>query len=294
MGALKFAAVAAGLLASAALMAGPQPANAASDRPAKELFSRMQVPAGMPPDAVGSYAKGCLAGAVALPTDGEHYQAMRLSRNRNWGHPAMLAFLRRLSAAVVGETDWPGLLVGDVSQPRGGPMPGGHVSHQIGLDADVWLMPSPPRRYTAQERENTSAVSVLLADKSAVDPTIWSAAHVSFLRLAASDPAVARIFANPAIKRALCQSAGADRAWLRKIRPWYSHYQHVHIRLACPEGDGECVDQAPPPPGDGCGKELDWWFTDEPYKAPDTPRRPRPQLTMADLPRTCGAVLGAQ
>ena len=63
---------------------------------------------------------------------------MRLSRNRNWGHPKLVEFLERLSAkgAKVG---WPGLLVGDMAQPRGGPMLTGHASHQVGLDADIWL-----------------------------------------------------------------------------------------------------------------------------------------------------------
>ena len=31
---------------------------------------------------------------------------------------------------------WQGLYIGDISQPRGGPMTSGHSSHQIGLDAD--------------------------------------------------------------------------------------------------------------------------------------------------------------
>src|SRR4029078_4403647 len=86
------------------------------------------------------------AGATATPPDGETWQVMRLSRNRNWGHPNLIQLLQKLSARLPQINGWPGLLVGDISQPRGGPMITGHASHQIGLDADVWLTPMPQRR----------------------------------------------------------------------------------------------------------------------------------------------------
>ena len=101
---------------------------------------------------------------------------------------------------------------------------------------------------------------------------------------------MARIFVNPAIKRELCHEAGADRGWLTKIRPWWGHNYHFHIRLSCPAGQPECRDQAPPPPGDGCGKELDWWFTPE---ARHPPRGPAKPLLMADLPPACGKLVSA-
>ena len=40
------------------------------------------------PRSIGYYTHGCLAGGVALPINGPTWQVMRLSRNRNWGHPA--------------------------------------------------------------------------------------------------------------------------------------------------------------------------------------------------------------
>ena len=171
----------------------------------------------------------------------------------------------------------------------------GHASHQVGLDADIWMMPAPPRRYTMAERNSVSAVSVLATDKDHVDPTIFTPGHVSVLRAAAREPGVARIFVNPPIKRALCEAAGNDRDWLRKIRPWYGHHYHFHIRMACPRGQSGCRDQDPPPPGDGCGASLDWWFTDAPYTpAPGPPRPPRPQIRLADLPQACTTVFNAE
>ncbi|MDJ1157577.1 penicillin-insensitive murein endopeptidase [Chelatococcus sp. SYSU_G07232] len=259
---------------------------------AKRLFGSETAPAPLAARAFGSYARGCLAGAVALPVDGETWQVMRLTRNRNWGHPALVAFLERFAAKVPRINGWPGLLVGDMAQPRGGPMLTGHASHQIGLDVDIWLTPMPQRRVNGSEREDMPATNVVAADWNDVDPAAWTPAHTALLRAAAREREVARVFVNPAIKRALCREAGTDRAWLNKIRPTYGHNYHFHVRLACPRGEDGCEDQAPPPSGDGCGKELDWWFTEEARRPKPTP--PRPPLTLADLPNECRSVLVAR
>ena len=68
-----------------------------SGPPAKELFGAAKTPAPMAARAIGFYAKGCLAGAAALPVDGPAWQAMRLSRNRNWGHPKLVALVEKLA-----------------------------------------------------------------------------------------------------------------------------------------------------------------------------------------------------
>src|SRR5947209_514598 len=127
---------------------------------------------------------------------------------------------------------WPGLLVGDIAQPRGGPMITGHASHQIGLDADVWLTPMPDRRLSRAEREQLSATDMVRPDRLDVDPSVWTPGHTALLRAVSREPEVARIFVNAAIKRALCREAGHDRAWLTKIRPMFGHNYHFHIRLA--------------------------------------------------------------
>jgi penicillin-insensitive murein endopeptidase len=260
--------------------------------PAKELFGRATTSAPLSARAIGSYAKGCVAGAVALPVDGENWQVMRLSRNRNWGHPELIRFLERLAKRVPEINGWPGLLVGDISQARGGPMLTGHASHQIGLDADIWLTPMPDRRLTRAEREEMSATNLVRPDWLDVDPEAYSKAHLELLRAVSKEPEVARIFVNPAIKRALCRDAGSDRAWLAKIRPMFGHNYHFHIRLSCPAGDEGCADQDPVPAGDGCGAELDRWFTPEMLKP--RPTKPRPPMTMAQLPEECRRVLVAK
>src|SRR3954470_19944000 len=261
--------------------------------PAKELFGRAREAAPLAARAIGSYAKGCVAGATALPVDGETWQVMRLSRNRNWGHPKLVAFLERLARRVPQINGWPGLLVGDISQPRGGPMLTGHASHQVGLDADVWLTPMPDRRLSRAEREQISATDMVRQDRRDIDPSVWTPQHTALLRAVSQQPEVARIFVNAAIKKALCREAGADRGWLTKVRPMFGHNYHFHIRLSCGAVGEPCEDQAPPPPGDGCG-QLTPWFAEKVIHPRPGRARPRPPMTMAQLPPECRRVLVAQ
>jgi len=256
--------------------------------PAKEVFGRAMTPAEAQARSIGFYSRGCLAGAVALPVDGDAWQVMRLSRNRAWGHPAMIAFLERFSSKAAQEGIWPGILVGDISQPRGGPMMTGHLSHQIGLDADVWLTPMPDHRLSHEEREEMSAVDMVRPDGLAVDTAHWSERQAGIIKAAAEEPEVERIFVNAAIKKALCEKH-AGEAWMNKVRAYWGHNYHFHIRIRCPEGENACQSQDPVPPGDGCDKSLNWWFTDEALH-PKFEGKPKPPITMAELPPECRQV----
>jgi penicillin-insensitive murein endopeptidase len=263
--------------------------------PAKQLFGRKVAPTAGPTHVVGFYASGCLPGAVALPINGEAWQVMRLSRNRNWGHPELIHFLEGLGTRVAKAGTWRGLLIGDMSQPRGGPMITGHASHQVGLDADIWLTPMPPRELSRAEREEMSATMVVADDRRDVDPKVWTPGHFAVIKAAAVDPLVQRVFVNPAIKKALCREAGSDRAWLEKVRPWWGHDYHFHVRLRCPGDSPACKPQPPQVGGDGCGKELNSWFTEavlHPKPSPE-PDKPRPGKPMSSLPAACRAVLAA-
>lgn len=265
--------------------------------PAKQLFGAVKEPALLAARAIGFYARGCVAGAKPLAIDGPAWQAMRLSRNRNWGHPQLVRTIEKLATDAKANDGWRGLLVGDMSQPRGGPMLTGHASHQIGLDADIWLTPMPNHRLTEREREDMSAISMLAADKISVDPNVWTPAHAKLIRRAASYPDVERVLVHPAIKKSLCeQTAGSERAVLHKIRPYWGHHYHMHIRIACPKGSDNCEAQAPTPTDDGCGKEVDDWIKllsrpSVPPKPGAKPAKPKPPLTLAQLPAECRMVL---
>lgn len=282
------------------LCALAQPATA--ERLANRLFGALQSAGGGAPQSIGSYAKGCAAGLVQLPESGPTWQAMRLSRNRNWGHPVMIDFIRDLSAFAT-QVGWAGLYVGDISQPRGGPMTSGHASHQIGLDADIWML--PPRRLdlSANQREEISSIPVRSADQRSVTAN-WTPAHHALMKAAALDKRVDRIFVAAAVKIEMCRTATRkDKAWLQKIRPIQGHDTHFHVRLKCPAGSSACKKQTPTVAdlsdgGDGCDDSLMWWVTEylePPKKTPKKPKPPRErtprEFTMADLPRACRAVL---
>lgn len=287
-------------LAAAAMLcsAAAEPVLAQEGTPAKQLFGGMRLPSASGPQPFGSYAKGCMSGAVALPTDGPTWQAMRLSRNRRWGNPEMIALLEQFSRDATRLGWGTGILVGDISQPRGGPMLSGHASHQVGLDADIWFTPKPARPMSPQQREDLPFTSML--DKSkflTVDSRRWTSTHANVVMQAASYPQVERVFVNPAIKKKLCETWTGDRDLLGKVRPIYGHDEHFHIRIQCPAGASGCKPQAPVGKGDGCDKSLAWWFTPEPWAKPKPdpnrkPVKPR-QVMLSDLPRACSAVLAA-
>lgn len=233
-------------------------------------------PAPGPVTVIGTQGAGCIAGAVQLPESAPGMQAIRMSRSSFWGHPDTIAALELLGARAKA-AGLPDIYMDDISDPRGGPLRGGHFSHQMGIDADVWLDVQPPHPLLPPEaREDINPASLVLPDGHGVDPARWRPEHVTLLRLAAGLPHVERIFVHPAIKQQLCREATGDRAWLHTIRPWWGHAAHMHIRFHCPAGQTECHEGPPPPPGDGCDASLQWWFAqmDLPPKPPAPPAPP--------------------
>lgn len=263
---------------------------------ARQLFGAMSFASSNRPQAFGSYSKGCQDGAVQLAETGPTWQAMRLSRNRNWGQPELIDYLQDLSRKAAQQPGWSGLYIGDLAQPRGGPMTSGHASHQVGLDADIWMLPPKRLNLSRSERENISSISMRRANGAYVNSN-WTPQHHQVLKAAASDPRVARIFVFPGAKVQMCNDEKGDRSWLRKIRPWYGHHYHFHVRLNCPSGMRGCVNQDPPPPGDGCADAEQWVrnILNPPPPNPNAPKpKPKRQLTMADLPGQCVSVLQSQ
>jgi penicillin-insensitive murein endopeptidase len=242
-------------------------------------------PAPGTPRVIGSYTAGCVQGAVPLPAEGQGYQVMRPQRRRYYGHPVLVGYLQELGTAA-NQKGLGMLLIGDLGQPRGGPMPSGHRSHQSGLDVDIWFwLPNDGIALSVADRETIGAPSMLSMGRMTLDVQQWSPRQAEVLRLAVGFDVVARIFVNPVIKKAMCsQFRGAT--WLQKLRPWWGHDDHFHVRLRCPAGQTACQEQEPLPAGDGCGAELDWWFTAEARKAP-----PPADLTKVPLPAACEAIL---
>ena len=265
-------------------------------RPAKQLFGAVQLPSIGKAVSIGYYPRGCLAGGVEFPVNGSTWQVMRLSRNRNWGHPSLIHFLEKFAPLAAKATGWNGILVGDLAQPRGGPSPSDHASHQTGLDVDIWFMPMPDRVLTKEERDTISAISLVSDDWKHLNAQTWTRQHVAFIKTAAQQPEVERVLVNAVIKKELCRvEAKQPHAWLAKVRPWYKHHDHIHVRLKCPADSPNCRAQ-PPVPGDGgcSAKELDHWLTDKVLRpsiaAPGKPAKP---MMLSDLPPACKTVLEA-
>lgn len=253
-------------------------------------WSDVKSPAPGPTQSIGFYSAGCILGARPLPFDGVGYEAIRISRNRYWGQPVTLHFIAALGAKMHAAGQAP-LLIGDIGQPRGGPAPTGHASHQNGLDADIWFERAPGQRLPPAEREHPRLRS-LVHDDMSIDDTVFGPQHAQLLKAAAEMPHLDRLFVNRWIKARLCHTVTGDRRWLRKVVPWYGHDAHFHVRLHCPPGNPQCKPQADYAHDDGCGAALDWWLEQPPvvFPAEDIPpKKPyRPKL-----PAACNAVLHA-
>ncbi len=246
------------LVGLAALIA---PAAAAQVPNSDALWSSFAEPTVGAPQVIGTYTNGCIGGAQSIALEGPGHVVIRPQRNRYWGHPSLIAFVNWLSEQAHRE-GLGVLMIADLGQPRGGPVTG-HASHEMGLDVDIWLQILPSRdTLSPAEVAAPQEVSFVVESSLTVDRAIWTPAHVRLYQLAASYPGVERIFAHPALKQALCADAGVDRAWLNRVRPWYGHTGHMHVRLACPADSPQCRAQAPVPPGDGCGAEVDWWLAE--------------------------------
>lgn len=167
-------------------------------------------------------------------------------------------------------------------------MPFGHVSHQGGLDVDIWYRLDVAMRPVA-ERDGIPQPSVVDARSGRPDPRRWTARHAEIIRIAATDPRVSRVFVGAAIKRDLCErSSAGDRGWLRVVRTWPGHDDHLHVRLRCPADSPACIDQSPLPQGDGCNPaELAAAIARERVAPP----RPLPSHNVS---AACEAVLAAK
>lgn len=270
---------------------------------AKDVFGALRSANRGASQPIGFYSNGCASGNVQLPETGATWQAMRLSRNRNWGQPEMIDFIVGLSRAAT-KVGWRGLYVGDISQPRGGPMVSGHASHQIGLDADIWMLPPSNLRLSRAQREKISSVSVV--DKRGVGLTQhWNNGHAAILKAAAQDSRVDRIFLDPVIKVKMCQMYGSGNRWLQKLRPLNGHNYHFHVRLKCPPGSGACKKQTPTVAqlsgnDNGCSQAVQWVknrinppkVTKRP-KGKSSYRHPR-SFRLSELPNQCRNVAAAR
>lgn len=262
---------------------GPQLEGSAIQNP----WAMIALPSRGQSSSIGGYSAGCLRGASALPLRGRGFRVMHPKRHKHFGHRVLIRFLKDLGRRLV-KSGSPPLAIGDLSMPRGGPTLNGHSSHQSGLDVDI--------AYGSARSSNPSA-SIVDEKRNAVNRR-WNSRILTMLRRAASDPRVARIFVHPAIKAAACSATRRwrpkQRAWLRTLRPWWGHDDHFHVRLACPPGNDECVEQDAAPEGDGCD-ELAWWLDPARVAERNEERGTYRERvgSLPELPKSCDEVLAS-
>jgi len=250
---------------------------------ADSVWSTIPTPVKDSPKVIGGYANGCIIGAKDMPLTGDGWQVMKPSRNRFWGHPNLINFLTDFAGKTKKETG-KDILLGDLSQPRGGPMAYGHASHETGLDVDIWFeQPATGRIYETDERNEKNMKSLLFPGTLKIIPELWKDEYATLLKLAAEYDEVERIFVNAAIKDKLCETYAGEK-WMRKVRPWRKHDDHFHVRLKCPAGNVDCIPQPLPPPGDGCDDSLKWWFSTEGLAALFGPKPPKAKEDDKTLP----------
>lgn len=243
--------------------------------------------------AVGSYANGCLAGGEALPLSGVGFQVIRTERQRYFGHPQLISFISDYSHKLQ-QYQQSNVLIADMSMPRGGNFSHGNSSHQIGLDVDIWLKLTE-QPLTVKQRAQPEPIDIVNTKQFSLDSKQWQAQHTRMLQLAAEDSRVARIFVSPVIKQHLCDMKLSDDAWLNKVRPWWGHTYHMHVRLKCPKNDTSCINQAAIPKGNGCG-ELSWWkqqYTQPKEQPKSKPNNKPAKKREKTKPKRCQQILSS-
>jgi penicillin-insensitive murein endopeptidase len=247
------------------------------------LWNQIQTPLQGETSSIGVYGAGCIAGAETLPLDGKNFSVMHPSRLRYFGHPELTQFIKSL-AEEMNAKKLPRLLIGDMGRPRGGPMISGHASHQIGLDVDLWYR-MEKEKPSAKEREDWGSPQLVVKNKAVTKG--WTNKQRTLVALAAANPEVERIFVNPAIKKDLCAKF-PDAPWQFKLRAWWGHADHLHVRLFCPKGNASCGKQDPlDPKNNQCGSELAWWFTKEAEEEGAAKNKVIAERGFAELPKEC-------
>jgi penicillin-insensitive murein DD-endopeptidase len=230
-----------------------------------------------PPQVIGEVANGCIGGAERLPETGPGYISIRRDRNRFYGHPDTIRLIKDLGERVAQHTTNK-VMIGDLSQPRGGLMSSFHRSHQNGMDVDIWFSLAPSVEEAAKMAPEGTDPPKMVDQDNRKPSQYWGEQQRFLIRTAAQQPEVDRIFVNYELKHALCLSEGESATWLAKVRPWWGHDAHFHVRLKCPVDSPDCKQQDPYPPGNGCGPELAHWLKLRPplLVKKDEPKREPP------------------
>ncbi len=196
--------------------------------------------------SVGFPGRGRLEGAVPMP-EGPG-RILKMIPWKSWGTPQTVAVMDGVLKEWARQyPDADPVLVGNMSAPEGGKLRP-HSSHQSGRDVDLGYMQKPG----LEKEYNWREISARNLDASKT----WD-----LLRLLAKTGAVEIIYIDQDIQRALYDHAlkqenmskatlrrwleyptsGGTRALVQHVK---GHVDHLHVRIACPPGDGRCKTRA--------------------------------------------------
>lgn len=238
----------------------------------------------------GDYNRGCISGSVPLADYGIGFQSTRRSRDMHYGAPSTIKTIETIGTQVFA-AGLGYMLVGNVSKKNGGPLFEHSISHQNGLDFDVAYQPVE-KPLSEVMSASFDFRSLLSFDKNTLNQKLWNEKTAELLKITAQRPEVERILVDPLIKQQLCVTERHEE-WFKKLRPWFKHDNHFHVRLKCPADSKTCVSQDPPPNEIGCdGEAFDWWFSDEAKNMRDGKlKKPTKTTPPKPYPAECNAVL---
>lgn len=214
---------------------------------------------GISAESFGKYTDGHIFKSVPLKRNAPGIQTMRPAMAKFYGHTELRDFIYKLGKQTINSGNGQ-LMIGDLSHKDGGELIG-HASHQNGLDVDIWFY-RPKDTITDlanDQRDSSKFPHFLNPATNEFYPNMWNTKLDNVLKMAASDSRVAKIFVNAGVKRRLCRIFPGEK-FLSKIRPWYRHHEHFHVRLKCPENSPSCENQPEIKSLDCSGDNIDWWF----------------------------------
>lgn len=232
-------------------------------------------------EPVGNYNNGCIFNSHSLQISTEHYQVAHPKKMRYFGDESMIRFIERYSRTVH-KNGIGSVLVGDVSTKYGGRLNTGHASHQNGLDVDIEFYLD---RINSRDLDKPHA-NILVNKGKQTTNSLFNRKYYDLIMLAAKDPLVERIFVSPAIKVKMCDMTRDEsmHKYLHKIRPWFGHTEHFHVRLKCPSHAYDCERQDPIPEMFTIAEEkedaLSWFLPPPENSVAAAPKKTKPALPM--------------
>ncbi len=204
--------------------------------------------------------------SVGHPNDGWQLRAKRLKPNRyiklksgsperSYGHPSLILMLERSAKELQRVAPGSVLVVGDVSDANGGPLPG-HHSHQSGRDADVaFYVLDKNGKSTILDHYVKFGPNGQAVDGSGYVFDDWRnwllvQSWVRDTRAGLSHIFISRPLRQRLINYATNQTSFAKyvtevAALLKQPEDAEPHDDHFHVRVSCPEGQSEiCREQS--------------------------------------------------